>query len=69
MIEVTLYRSGKVVAAAEEPGDDPEVALFAARTLWDEDCDFWPVLGADKVRRIVFSVNEEPVISWEGRRP
>ena len=67
MIEILFYRSDRLMAQAE--ADDPEAALLAARTLWDDDRAAWAVQGAEKARRVVFMVDGQMVRMVEGRRP
>ena len=65
-IEILFYRSDVLQSRATAP--DADSALLAARTLWDDDREAWPIQGAEKTRRVVLQ-HGDVCGMFEGRRP
>ena len=65
MIEIILLKKGDVIARAE--AETPEDALFAARTLWDEEMNGLQLDTRNMA--IYFMVDAQLVRAFEGRRP
>ncbi len=67
MIEVTLTHPSGLRDVAE--ADDPESALFAARTLFDEAREANPYQGFQRGLTVAFLVDGKAVRSYTGARP
>lgn len=69
MIEVILYRSDQRVSRVFDI-EDPETAVFAARTLWDDELrESGSVQGTTRSMRTVFLVDGKMCRMVEGHRP
>ncbi len=67
MITVTLRGPGGLFDQAE--ADDPENAIFAGQTLFDEACQNSGVQGFHKALVLIFEVAGETVRVLTGVRP
>lgn len=68
MIEVQVFQNDKRVSQVFDI-EDPETAVFAAQTLYDDAVNAMPVQGIDRATRCVFFVGGKMVRMVEGHRP
>ncbi len=68
MIEVKVY-AGETLLSQVFDIEDPETAVFAAQTMWDDALRAFCTQGYERTMRAAFTVNDVLVRMVTGRRP
>jgi hypothetical protein len=68
MIEVKVYAGAALLSQVFDI-EDPETAVFAAQTMWDDALRATCCQGYEKTMRATFAVDGALVRMIEGRRP